>query len=116
MGEWLFGFGGRSRLGRGLAGFLALVPVVLLLELLDAARAIDELHLAGEERMARRANFGGDVLLGAARRELVAATAGDGGFFVFGMDVFFHGSARFGLMSCLNYNDVNGNNKGRMFS
>jgi len=43
-----------------------------LLELLDAAGRVDVLHLAGEERMARRADFDGDVLLRAASRELVA--------------------------------------------
>src|SRR5260221_7769172 len=88
--EYLLGFGGRL----GLLGLFALVPVVLLLELLDAARRVNELHLAGEERMARRADFGVDVFLGAARGELVAAAAGDGGFFVFRVDVFFHGYAR----------------------
>jgi hypothetical protein len=98
MGEELFGFFGFRRSGSsggrfGFAGLLAIRPVVLALEFLDAARRIDELHLAGEERMARRANFGVDVLLGAARGELVATTAGDGGFFVFRVDVFFHGFA-----------------------
>ena len=87
----LLGFGGRG----GFLGLLALVPAVLLMELLDAARRIDELHLAGEERMARRADFGVDVLLGAARGELVAATAGDGGFFILGVNVFFHGKLGF---------------------
>jgi len=38
--------------GLGLAGLLAVGPVVLALELLDAARGVDVLHLAGEERMA----------------------------------------------------------------
>src|SRR4051794_12118569 len=65
------------RLGGGV-GLLAVAPVVLLLELLDAAGGVDELHLAGEERVARRADFDGNVLAGAARGELVAAAAGDG--------------------------------------
>src|SRR6266852_1752853 len=92
MYKQLLGFGG----GLGLLGLLALVPVVLFLELLDAARGVNELHLAGEERMAHRTDFGVDVLLGAARGKLVAAAARDGRFFVFGVDVFFHGIARFG--------------------
>ena len=94
--EKLLGFRGfRGRRRRfGFAGFLALVPVVLLLEFLDAAGRIDVLHLASEERMTRRADFGVDVFLSAARDELVAATAGDGSFFVFGMDVFLHGNTR----------------------
>src|SRR5262245_4133923 len=88
-----FGFRGRRRRFR-LAGFLPFVPVVFALEFLNAARGIDVLHLAGEKRMARRANLGVDVFLGAARDELVAAPAGDRRFFVFWMDVFFHCIAR----------------------
>src|SRR5262245_40339278 len=59
----------RLLLGGGLLGggsllalALALVPVVLLLELLDAAGGIDELHLAREERVAGGADFDRDVL------------------------------------------------------
>src|SRR5438132_778423 len=74
----------------GLGGLLAAGPVVLLLELLDAAGRVNELHLAGEERMAGRANFDGDVLLGAAGRELVAAATGHRGGFVLGVNVFLH--------------------------
>src|SRR4051812_3615895 len=62
---------------RGGLGFLALVPVVLLLELLDAAGGVDVLHLAGEERVTGRADFDGDVLASAASHELVAAAARD---------------------------------------
>ena len=36
---------------------LPLVPVVLLLELLDAAGRVEELHLAGEERVRRTGNI-----------------------------------------------------------
>src|SRR5437588_8177436 len=80
---------------RGLAlGLFAIAPVVLLLELLDAAGRVDELHLAGEERVARRTDFDGDVLLGAARDELVAATARDGRLNVFGVDAGLHGNLR----------------------
>src|SRR5205085_8795383 len=42
---------GRSLLGGLLAALLAAGPVVLLLELLDAAGRVHELHLAGEERV-----------------------------------------------------------------
>src|SRR5215510_5737844 len=65
-------------------------PVVFPLELLDAAGGIDVLHLAGEERMARRADFDRDVFLGAARGELVTAAARDGRFFVLRMDFVLH--------------------------
>src|SRR5688572_10995166 len=76
----------------GLAGLLAVGPVVLLLELLDAAGGVQELHLAGEERMARRADFDVDGLARAARGKLVATTAGDGCVGVDGMDGLFHDS------------------------
>src|SRR5262249_26289115 len=79
------------------AGLLASGPVVLALELLDTAGRIDELHLAGKKRMADRANFDGDVLLGTARGELVAATAGHRRGFILGMDLFFHGSLPFNV-------------------
>src|SRR5262249_22428423 len=79
--------------GFGFAGLLAVGPGVLALELLDAAGGIDVLHLAGEERMAGRADFDGDVLPGAARDEFVAATAGNGRFDVFGVNAAFHGGS-----------------------
>src|SRR5438876_10006481 len=81
-------FGSRFFGGCGL--LFALVPVVFTLELLDAAGGVHVLHLAREERMTGRADFDGDVLLGAARNELIAATAGHGGFFVFGVNTLFH--------------------------
>src|SRR5262249_25995229 len=71
-------------------GLLALVPVVLALELLDAAGGVHELHLAGEERVADRADFDVDILACAAGHELVAATAGHGRFHVFRVNAFFH--------------------------
>src|SRR5688572_17223704 len=51
----LLGGGGFRRggfRGGGVARLLALVPVVFALELLDAARRVHVLHLAGEERVA----------------------------------------------------------------
>src|SRR5262249_29275177 len=72
---------------------LAAAPVVLLGEALHPAGGVDELHLACEEGMAGRADFDRDVLLGAARGELVAATAGHGGLDILGVNAFFHGSA-----------------------
>ena len=78
----------------GLLLLLALVPVVLALEFLDAAGGVHELHLAGEEWVARGTDFDGDVFLGAAGDELVAAAAGDGALFVFRVDVLLHGLAR----------------------
>src|SRR4051794_27071996 len=65
--------------GGGLGARLAaLVPVVLALEFLHPAGGVHVLHLAGEEGVAGRADLDGYVLLGAARDELVAATARHG--------------------------------------
>src|SRR5262249_24068198 len=72
-------FGG---LGRLLLDLLAVAPVVPALELLDPAGGVHVLHLAGEERVAGRADLDGDVLSRAAGDELVAATAGHGRLFV----------------------------------
>src|SRR5436190_23645852 len=84
---------GADLLGRGLAfALLALVPVVLLLELLHSSGGVDELHLPGEERMAGRADFDGDVLPRAAGGELVATATGDRGLLVLGMNAFLHDS------------------------
>ena len=90
MGAKLLGSFGLLLFGlRWLFAAFAL-PAELLLEFFDSARGVNELHLAGEERMARRANFDGDGLLGASRRELIAATASHGCFFVFGVNAFLH--------------------------
>src|SRR5258708_6402294 len=67
-GTELFDFFGRLGHFDRLA---AVGPVVLLGELFDAARGVHVLHLAGEERVAGGADFDRDVLLGAARGELV---------------------------------------------
>jgi hypothetical protein len=90
MGEGLLG-------GRSFLGLFAFVPVVLLLEFFDTARGVHELHLAGEERMAHGADFDRNILLGRPRGELVATTAGNGSVFVFGVNVFFHGSLDIGF-------------------
>src|SRR5262249_5013801 len=80
------------RLGGLALGGLALAPVVLALELLDAARGVHVLHLAGEERVTGRADFDRDVLARAARDELVAAAAGHRRLDVFRVNAFLHDS------------------------
>src|SRR5450756_1189641 len=65
---------------------------VFLPEFLDAAGGVDDFLLAGVERMAVRAYL--DVQLAGergARLELVAATADDVYFFVFRVNLGFHG-------------------------
>src|SRR5438874_1419959 len=80
-----------GRLRSGLLG-LGLLAGVLLAELLDPAGGVDDLLLARVERVARRADFHVQRLAERrARREGVAAAAGDLDFLVFGMDLGFHG-------------------------
>jgi len=74
----------------GLGAFLAFVPVVFFLELLDTAGGVDIFHLAGEKRMAYGADFNVDIFPCAARDKFVAATAGHRGFLVFWMNAGFH--------------------------
>ena len=73
-----------------LAGALALA--VALVEALDAAAGVDQLLLAGEERVALIAELDVQLTrLGGARRERVAARAAHGGLAVGGVNVSLHG-------------------------
>ncbi len=63
---------------------------VFFLEPLNTTGGIDELLLAGIERMAHRADFGVDLFGRAAGLEGIAAAASDLNFFVFRMYIFFH--------------------------
>jgi len=73
----------RRRLGR----FLAIATV----KSIDAARRIDQLLLAGKERMARRTDFHVQIFLfGRARLETLATRASDCYFFVFWVNSGFH--------------------------
>jgi hypothetical protein len=61
------------------------------LEFVDAAGGVDELLLAGVERVAVRANFHGNILHGRVSREgSVAAVAVDGGLKDLGVNGGFH--------------------------
>src|SRR5256886_8686786 len=65
---------------------------VLLTELVHAACGVDDLLLAGIERMAVRAHLDLQIMSeGRARLERVATRAGDGDLFILGMDGGFHG-------------------------
>ena len=77
-------------LGSGCAfggGFLA----IALVEAVDASSGIDQLLLAGKERVASGTNFDVQVtFLGRARLERLAARAGDGNINVFWVNSWFH--------------------------
>ena len=60
------------------------------LELVNASAGIDKLLLAGEERVAFRANFNADAVLSGAGHEFFAASALYSDFLVFGMYSCFH--------------------------
>src|SRR5205823_1804973 len=73
------------------AGWLSL-PLLALLEPIDAALGIDDPLLAAEEWMAHRADLGFELFLRRAGHELIAAQAGHDGVMVVGrMDGGFHG-------------------------
>jgi len=68
-------------------GFLA----IALVEAIDASCGIDQLLLAGKERVASRTNFNVQVtFLGRASLERLAARAGDGDINVFWVNSWFH--------------------------
>jgi hypothetical protein len=63
---------------------------VFLLELINSAAGIQELLLAGEERMAAGANFDAQLFLGRASFKGVAAGAGHLSYIVLGLNCCLH--------------------------
>ena len=63
---------------------------VALLEAIDTAAGVNQLLLAGEERVALGADFNAQLLLGRARLEGIAADAGHGRLLILRMDAFLH--------------------------
>ena len=64
--------------------------LVTAVELVNAARRVDELLLAGEERVALRADADLHLRTGGFNVPDFAAGAGHNGVFVLRMNVFFH--------------------------
>src|SRR5215471_1611171 len=85
---------GRSRAGLSLLGLGLLGPLEPLLEALDATARVDELLLAGVERVALRADLDVQLGLGGACHERVATRAVHGRHDVLGMDIGLHDRAR----------------------
>ena len=56
----------------------------------DTSAGIDKLLLTGKKRMALGANLDTDVLLGRTSLDHLAASAGNGGLLVVGMNTFLH--------------------------
>ena len=61
-----------------------------LVETINTSTGVDQLLLAGVERVALGADFNTDLLLGGTGCEHVATVATDRSLFVFGMDAFSH--------------------------
>jgi hypothetical protein len=61
-----------------------------LVEPVNTSTGVNQLLLAGIERVALRADFNSDVLLGGTGRKDVATGAANRGLFVIGMDTFLH--------------------------
>ena len=79
---------------------LLLLDIVFFLELLDAARCVNQLLLLGVEGMAVGADFHVQILNCGTGMNLVAAGTLDNRFLVFGMDAGFHDITpyRFGFL------------------
>jgi hypothetical protein len=81
-----------------LSGGSLLVPfAVFPLETLDAARRVNQLLFAGEERVAVRADFHVNVFLRRTSRPRMTAGANDPAFDIFRMNSFFHSRFSFYL-------------------
>ena len=61
-----------------------------LVETINTSTGVDQLLLAGVERVALGADLNADVLLGGTGRKDVATGTADGSLFVVGMDAFSH--------------------------
>ena len=78
-------------------GSLLVLFGVFLLETLDAARSVNQLLFAGEERVAVRADFHVNVFLRRTSRPRMTAGANDSAFDIFWMNSFFHSHFSFYL-------------------
>ena len=69
---------------------IQLLQVEALVETVNTSTGVNQLLLAGIERVALGADLHADVLLGGTGSKGVATGAADGGLFVVGMDAFSH--------------------------
>ena len=69
---------------------LSLLQIESLVETVDTSTGINQLLLAGIERVALGADFDSDLLLGGASGKYVATSAADCGLLVVRMDAFSH--------------------------
>ena len=70
--------------------FLLLLQAKTLVEAINTSTGVNQLLLAGIERVALGADLNTNVLLGGTGRKDVATCTADRGLFVFGVDTFLH--------------------------
>ena len=70
--------------------FLLLLQAKTLVEAINTSTGVNQLLLAGIERVALGADFNANVLLGRTGRDDVTTGTADGGLFVVRMDTFLH--------------------------
>jgi hypothetical protein len=80
----------KSRVTIRNAGFQFLLQAKTLVEAINTSTGVNQLLLAGIERVALGADLNTNVLLGRTSGKDIAASAADGGLFVLGMDTFLH--------------------------
>ena len=69
---------------------LFLLQAETLVETVNTSTGVNQLLLAGIERVALGADLNTNVLLGRTGSKDITAGAADGGLFVLGMDTFLH--------------------------
>ena len=69
---------------------LILLQIESLVETINTSTGVNQLLLAGIERVALGADLNTDVLLGRTSSKDIATGTANGGLFVIGMDTFLH--------------------------
>ena len=72
------------------AVFACLLQAKTLVETINTSTGVNQLLLAGIERVALGADFNSNVLLGGTSSKDIAASAADGSLIVLGMETFLH--------------------------
>ena len=70
--------------------FMFLLQAETLVEAINTSTGVNQLLLAGIERVALGADFHLNVLLGGTGSKDITASAADGSLFVIGMETFLH--------------------------
>jgi hypothetical protein len=82
---------------------LILLLCILLLEAFNTTRRVYQFLLAGKERVAVRADFNVNLLLGRTCRPGCATSTNNMTFLIFGMDTWFHFNFSFALIKLANW-------------